>query len=147
MRFMRRIAVPLILSIPILFYSCGHRTAGKQSVSYQAGTASIFIDDKDESSDLLEESVDVPEYILRWQEEHRVSDEVIEQRIQSALKDSSRLNALSYDEMTVDACLLREGKPSDMFVYGDTTELCYYVPYGSSSFIFVNDTLDSSIIE
>ena len=51
------------------------------------------------------------------------------------------------DEMTVDACLLREGKPSDMFVYGDTTELCYYVPYGSSSFIFVNDTLDSSIIE
>ena len=127
MRFMRRIAVPLILSIPILFYSCGHRTAGKQSASDQVGTTSIFIDDKDESSDLLEETVDVPEYILRWQEELRVSDEVIEQRIQSAL--------------------LREGKPSDMFVYGDTTELCYYVPYGSSSFIFVNDTLDSSIIE
>ena len=53
-------------------------------MSYQAGTASIFIDDNDESSDLLEETVDVPEYILRWQEEHRVSDEVIEQRIQSA---------------------------------------------------------------
>ena len=85
-------------------------------MSYQAGITSIFIDDKDESSDLLEETVDVPEYILRWQEEHRVSDEVIEQRIQSALKDASRLNALSYDEMTVDACLLREGKPSDMFV-------------------------------
>ena len=143
---MRRIAVPLFLSI-LIFNSCGHRTAGKQSVSYPAGTASIIIDDKEESSDFLEETVDVPEYILRWQEEHRVSDEVIEQRIQSALKDSSRLNALSYDEMTVDACLLREGKPSDMFVYGDTTELCYYVPYGSSSFIFVNDTLDSSIIE
>ena len=100
---MRRIAVPLILSIPILFYSCGHRTAGKQSVSYPAGTASIIIDDKEESSDFLEETVDVPEYILRWQEEHRVSDEIIESRIQSALKDSSRLNALSYDEMTVDA--------------------------------------------
>ena len=34
-----------------------------------------------------------------------------------------------------------------MFVYGDTTELCYYVPYGSSSYIFVNDTFDSYIIE
>ena len=140
---MKRIAVPLFLLIPILLYSCGQRTTGKQSASYQAGTTSIFIDDKDESSDFLEETVDVPEYILRWQEEHRVSDEVIKQRIQSALKDSSRLNALSYDEMTVDACLLREGKPSDMFVYGDTTELCY----GECTFIFVNDMFDSYIIE
>ena len=112
-------------------------------MSYQAGTASIFIDDNDESSDLLEETVDVPEYILRWQEEHRVSDEIIEQRIQSALKDASRLNALSYDEMNVDACLLREGKPSDMFEYGDTTQLLY----GSCFFIFVNDMFDSYIIE
>ena len=112
---MRRIAVPLFFSVLILFSSCGHRTTGKQSV----------------------------ESILQKLEEHRVSDEEIAARIQSAFKDSSRLNALSDDEMTVDACLLREGMPTDMFVYGDTTELSY----GGYSFVFVNDTLDCSIID
>lgn len=120
---MKRTAVALFLSILILFSSCGHRTAGKQSVS------------------------NLPESILQWQKEHRVSNEIIESKIKSALKDSSRLNALPYDVMTFDACLLREGKPTDMYEYGDTTELFYYVPHGSYSFIFVDDTLESYIIE
>ncbi len=113
-------------------------------------TTSIATDDKDESSDNYEGErypVDIPKEILQWEKEHRVSDEVIELRIQSALKDSSRLKALSYDEMTVDACLLREGKPTDMYEYGDTTQLYYYVPYGSYYFIFVNNTLIYTIEE
>ena len=144
---MRRIVFPLFLSILILFCSCGQRTIGKQSVSNPAGTPSILIEDNDESSDSVEETDEVLEAYLRWRDEHRVPDEVVESSIRAARKDASRLNALSDDEMTVDACLLRVGKPTDMFVYGDTTDLFYYVPYGSFSYIFVNDSLDCSIIE
>lgn len=82
--------------------------------------------------------------VRKWVKEHRVPDKEIEARIQEAVKDSARLNALPLEEMTVDAWLLQFGKPADMYVNGDTTML---VSNESTTYIFVRDKFDSSIDE
>ena len=100
------------------------------------------------SSDQQYVTSNVPEEVRKWRKQHIVPEKKIRERIKRAQKDSARLRRInSYDQMTIDALLIQQGKPDAMFEYGDTTSLDYYDPLGGALFIFVRDTLNSIIVD
>ena len=48
--------------------------------------------------------------------------------MESAQKDSLMLKNLELEEMTVNACLLINGIPTEMYEYGDTIDILYAGP-------------------
>lgn len=70
----------------------------------------------------------VPWAVRKWQREHRVPEKIIKYRIESAQKDSLRFKNMVLEEMTVNACLLINGMPTEMFEYGDTIDILYAGP-------------------
>lgn len=69
-----------------------------------------------------------PWAIRKWQREHRVPEKTIKHRIESAQKDSLKLKDMVLEEMTVNACLLINGMPTEMYEYGDTIDIFYAGP-------------------
>ena len=69
-----------------------------------------------------------PLSIRKWQREHRVPEKIIQCRIESAQKDSLILKDLALEEMTINACLLINGMPTEMYEYGDTIDIHYAGP-------------------
>lgn len=67
----------------------------------------------------------VPWAVRKWQREHRVPEKIIKHRIESAQKDSLILKNLVLEEMTVNACLVINGMPTEMYEYGDTIDIYY----------------------
>ena len=91
-----------------------------------------------------ESSIDLPKSVLRERLRHTVQDELVNERIRNAKKDSVRLSQLSsFEEMTIDAVLIQMGKPDLMLEYGDTVNL----EYGESTYEFVRDTLFAIIVD
>ena len=54
-------------------------------------------------------------------------EKIIKYRIESAQKDSLRFKNMVLEEMTVNACLLINGMPTEMYEYGDTIET-FFMP-------------------
>ena len=85
-----------------------------------------------------------PRSIRKWQREHRVPEKIIRSRIESVQKDSLILKNLPLEEMTVNAFLLINGIPTEMYEYGDTIDILYAEPEkapaeGGSTYTFVRD--------
>ena len=95
------------------------------------------------SSDQQYVTSNVPEEVRKWRKQHIVPEKKIRERIKRAQKDSARLRRInSYDQMTIDALLIQQGKPD-----ANTTSLDYYDPLGGGIYIFVRDTLYSIIVD
>jgi hypothetical protein len=74
-----------------------------------------------------------------------VPEEIILSRIESAQKDSLILKNLDREEMTVNACLLIYGMPTEMYEYGDTIDIYYAGPDCTYTFVrekFYSYTVD-----
>ena len=93
----------------------------------------------------------VPWSIRKWQREHRVPEKIIRSRIESAQKDSLIIKDLALEEMTVNACLLINGMPSEMYEYGDTIDILYAGPEkdpaAGSTYTFVRDKFYSYTVD
>ena len=63
--------------------------------------------------------------------------------MESAQKDSLRLKNLALEEMTVNACLLRNGMPTEMYEYGDTIS----IDYDGETYTFVKDLFYSYLVD
>lgn len=93
----------------------------------------------------------VPLAIRKWQREHRVPEKIIKYRIESAQKDSLRFKNMVLEEMTVNACLLINGMPTEMYEYGDTIDIHYAGPENApaegGTYTFVRDKFYSYAVE
>lgn len=93
----------------------------------------------------------IPRSVRKWQREHRVPEKTIKYRMESAQKDSLILKNLSLEEMTVDACLLINGMPAEMYEYGDTIDILYAGlekdPAGGCTYTFVREKFYSYTVE
>ena len=87
-----------------------------------------------------------PRSIRKWQREHRVTEKIIRSRIESAQKDSLILKNLPLEEMTVNAFLLINGMPAEMYEYGDTIDILY-APAEGGTYTFVRDKFYSYTVD
>ena len=87
-----------------------------------------------------------PWAVSKWQREHRVPEKTIKHRIESAQTDSLILKNLPLEGMTVNAFLLRNGMPTEMYEYGDTIDILY-APAEGGTYTFVRDKFYSYTVD
>ena len=84
--------------------------------------------------------------IRKWRREHSVPEMIIRARIESAQKDSLMRKNLPLEEMTVNAFLLINGMPTEMYEYGDTIDILY-APAEGGTYTFVRDKFYSYTVD